>query len=69
MLHKSTVPSKPLVMPENLSANDSVQIAETKECPHCAELIEMDATSCRHCGKDLPETAEAGMDPWDGYDL
>jgi hypothetical protein len=24
-------------------------IAETRKCPHCAELIKKDATVCRHC--------------------
>lgn len=24
-----------------------------KKCPHCAELIQVDAKVCKHCGRDV----------------
>jgi hypothetical protein len=28
--------------------------ARTKMCPHCAELIKIQATACRYCGNEVP---------------
>jgi len=28
---------------------------ESKRCPYCAEMIKRMASTCRYCGKDLPE--------------
>ena len=25
-----------------------------RKCPHCAELIQLDAKVCKHCGRDVP---------------
>ena len=25
-----------------------------RKCPHCAELIQIDAKVCKHCGRDAP---------------
>jgi hypothetical protein len=29
------------------------EINQTQECPYCAEIIEVGATTCQHCGRDL----------------
>jgi hypothetical protein len=26
-----------------------------RKCPHCAEFVKLEATVCRHCGKELPK--------------
>ena len=33
-----------------------------KKCPYCAELVKREATTCKHCGKDID--AEAGPMRW-----
>ena len=29
--------------------------ANTKSCPHCAEIVKRAAAVCKHCGRDVPE--------------
>lgn len=31
-------------------------------CPHCAEVVRRDATTCKHCGKPLPAPPPLGKD-------
>ena len=31
-----------------------IQSGEARKCPHCAELVKLEAKICKHCGKDLP---------------
>ena len=68
-MRKSTEPSKPLPWPGNLSTNDAVRNQATKPCPHCAATVAAEATSCDHCGQDIPATAAPEKDLWEGYDI
>jgi zinc-ribbon domain len=68
-MRKSTGPSKPLAWPGKVPAAESVPSQATKQCPHCAAAIAVDATSCSHCGKDLPATPAPKKDAWEGYDF
>lgn len=31
----------------------AIASGESRQCPHCAELIKAQATTCKHCGKDI----------------
>lgn len=31
-----------------------IDSGEQRKCPHCAELIKVDAKVCKHCGRDVP---------------
>jgi hypothetical protein len=31
-----------------------IESGESRKCPHCAELVKIDAKVCKHCGRDLP---------------
>lgn len=35
------------------------QADQEKVCPHCAEIIRLDAVKCRFCGSDLPASISA----------
>lgn len=32
----------------------------TKECPYCKEEVKKDATTCKHCGKEISKTVIIG---------
>ena len=68
-MRKSTSASQPLVIPKDLLQGDAARKTAMQKCPHCAEAIAAEATSCSHCGKELPATAEPKRDPWEGYDI
>lgn len=38
-------------------ADRKIEDGECKKCPHCAELIKIDANVCKHCGRDVPVAA------------
>ena len=44
-----------LVVARNEAEIESRAIAsgESRKCPHCAELVKAQATTCKHCGKDI----------------
>lgn len=33
--------------------SEQLQHRQAKRCPHCAEIIKMDARVCKHCGRDV----------------
>jgi hypothetical protein len=36
-----------------------VESADTKKCPHCAELVKAQAVVCRYCGRDIGSATTA----------
>ena len=44
-----------LVVARNEAEIESRAVAsgESRKCPHCAELVKAQATTCKHCGKDI----------------
>ena len=36
----------------------AIEVGESKKCPFCAELVKIEATVCKHCGKDFPDNAK-----------
>lgn len=46
-----------LVIPPNKQGQEARQIKEgkMKKCPHCAELVKIEAAICKHCGRELEE--------------
>jgi hypothetical protein len=50
--------------PEDIDIIEDKKIytKQNKRCPHCKELIKIDATICKHCQKDLTEKKFLGND-------
>jgi phosphotransferase system glucose/maltose/N-acetylglucosamine-specific IIC component len=44
-----------LVLPnQKLEVQRATEVANSRKCPMCAELVKRDALVCKHCGRDLP---------------
>lgn len=41
----------------------SLQSGSSKRCPYCAELVKVEATVCRHCGRDLAQAPVSATAP------
>lgn len=52
---------KPKAVEEEARARKGISRTHTV-CPHCAEVVRRDASTCRHCGKPLPAPPALGKD-------
>jgi len=65
LTRSTTTPASPTVaLPVGVLAIDM------RKCPHCAELVKIEAKICRYCQRDLPaEVAPSPVAPLAGYHL
>jgi zinc ribbon protein len=54
-----------LIMSPNTDVLESRKATEEgrRPCPHCAELIKIQARVCRYCGRDVPAIVVADTTP------
>jgi hypothetical protein len=43
----------------------AIEAATTRKCPHCAELIQLEAKICKHCHRDVTtHSSEDDFERW-----
>lgn len=44
------------ILAKNKAAETAAQVelANSRKCPFCAEVIKLEAVVCKHCGRDIP---------------